>query len=252
MYDAVGESGQPFLSIVIPAFDEAARIVPTLDELELYLSAQAFIWEVVVVDDGSSDDTAALVEEWANGRDDVRLARIEHAGKGWAVRTGMLEARGRYRFMCDADLAMPACWIGAFIERMKAGADIVIGSREAAGARRFDEPGYRHLMGRVFNRAVRLLAVGGFEDTQCGFKCFSEEAATQLFRLQVARGMGFDVEILYLAMKAGFRVEEMPIDWYHQPVSKVRPGADTIDMIKDTILIRLRDVFGKYGDLRSR
>ena len=252
MDDEVGESGQPFLSVVIPAFDEAARIVPTLDELELYLSAQTFSWEIVVVDDGSSDDTAALVTEWANGREGVRLVRIAHAGKGWAVRTGMLEARGGHRFMCDADLAMPAHWISAFIERMEAGADVVIGSREAVGARRFDEPGYRHMMGRVFNRAVRLLAVGGFEDTQCGFKCFSEEAAIRLFGLQVSKGMGFDVEILYLAVKAGYRIEEMPIDWYHQPVSKVRPGADTLDMLKDTVLIRLRDAFGKYGGLRSR
>ena len=252
MDDAVGESGQPFLSVVIPAFDEAARIAPTLDKLELFLAAQSFSWEIVVVDDGSSDDTAALVERWAKARDDVRLVRIEHAGKGWAVRTGMLEARGVYRFMCDAALAMPAHRTSAFIERMETGIDVVIGSREAAGSRRFDEPGYRHLMGRVFNRVARTLAVGGFEDTQCGFKCFSQEAATKLFELQVAKGMGFDVEILYLAVKAGFTIEELPIDWYHQPVSKVRPGIDTLDMLKDTVLIRLRDAFGKYGDLRSR
>ena len=252
MDDAVGESGQPFLSVVIPAFNEAARIAPTLDKLELYLSERSYSWEIVVVDDGSADDTAALVERRANGRANVRVVRIEHAGKGWAVRTGMLKARGRYRFMCDADLAMPAHWIGAFIEGVEAGADVVIGSREAAGARRFDEPGYRHIMGRAFNRAVRLLAVGGFEDTQCGFKCFTEEAATKLFGLQVVKGMGFDVEILYLAVKAGFRIEELPIDWYHQPVSKVRPGIDTLDMLKDTALIRLRDAFGKYGGLRSK
>ena len=123
----------------------------------------------------------------------------------------------------------------------------MIGSREAKGARRFEEPGYRHVMGRVFNRVVRLMAVKGIEDTQCGFKCFREDAAVDLFRHQRIRGMGFDAEILYLARKKGYTIEEMPIDWYFQTVSKVRPVADTIDMFKDTVLIRLRDVLGRYG-----
>ena len=243
----MGESDQPLLSVVIPAFNESARIVATLDELAGYLEAQEYGSEVIVVDDGSMDDTADLVRQWASDRNDVFLIRIPHAGKGWAVRAGMLMARGAYRFMCDADLAMPVHWIGAFVERMEAGLDIVIGSREAAGARRFDEPAYRHLMGRVFNRVVRLLTVRGFQDTQCGFKCFRAEAADELFRLQRTRGMGFDVEILFLAVKRGFSIEEMPIDWYHQAISKVRPGADTVDMLKDTIVIRLRDITRRYG-----
>ena len=243
----MGESDQPLLSVVIPAFNESARIVATLDELAGYLEAQEYDSEVIVVDDGSMDDTADLVRRWASDRSDTFLVRIPHAGKGWAVRAGMLVARGDYRFMCDADLAMPVHWIGAFLERMDAGLDIVIGSREAAGARRFDEPAYRHLMGRVFNRVVRLLTVSGFQDTQCGFKCFRAEAADELFRLQRTKGMGFDVEILFLAVKKGFSIEEMPIDWYHQAISKVRPGADTIDMLKDTIVIRLRDITRRYG-----
>ena len=243
----MGESDQPLLSVVIPAFNESARIIATLDELARYLGEQEYISEVVVVDDGSVDDTADLVSQWAVDRPDTRLIRIRHAGKGWAVRSGMLAARGDYRFMCDADLAMPVHWIGEFIERMEAGLDIVIGSREVAGARRFDEPGYRHLMGRVFNRVVRLLAVSGFQDTQCGFKCFRADTAEELFSLQRTRGMGFDVEILFLGVKRGFSIEEMPIDWYHQAVSKVRPGVDTIDMLKDTIIIRLRDVMRRYG-----
>ena len=243
----MGESDRPLLSVVIPAFNESARIIDTLDELVGYLDVQEYTSEVLVVDDGSVDDTAGLVRRWAAGRSDTFVIRIPHAGKGWAVRAGMLAARGSYRFMCDADLAMPVHWIGTFIERMEAGLDIVIGSREAAGARRFDEPAYRHVMGRVFNRVVRLLAVSGFQDTQCGFKCFRAEVADELFRLQRTRGMGFDVEILFLAVKRGLSIEEMPIDWYHQAVSKVRPGADTIDMLKDTIVIRLRDITRKYG-----
>ena len=243
----MGESDTPLLSVVIPAFNESARIIGTLDELAEYLGGQEYTSEVLVVDDGSEDDTAKLVRSWAEDRSSTFVISIPHAGKGWAVRAGMLAARGSYRFMCDADLAMPVHWIGAFVERMDAGLDVVIGSREAAGARRFDEPAYRHVMGRVFNRVVRLLAVRGFQDTQCGFKCFRSDVAEELFRLQRTRGMGFDVEILFLAIKKGFRIEEMPIDWYHQDVSKVRPGVDTIDMLKDTIVIRLRDLTRKYG-----
>ena len=242
----MGESDFPLLSVVIPAFNESARIVATLDALAQYLGGQEYKSEVLVVDDGSVDGTADLVLQWAADRSDTFVISIPHAGKGWAVRAGMLAARGSYRFMCDADLAMPAHWIGAFVERMEAGLDVVIGSREAVGARRFDEPAYRHMMGRVFNRVVRLMAVRGFQDTQCGFKCFRAEVAEQLFRLQRTKGMGFDVEILFLAVKRGINIEEMPIDWYHQDISKVRPGADTIDMLKDTIVIRLRDLARKY------
>ena len=243
----MGESDNPLLSVVIPAFNESSRIVATLDDLARYLGGREYDSEVLVVDDGSLDDTADLVRRWAADRSDTFVVRIPHAGKGWAVRAGMLAARGSYRFMCDADLAMPVHWIGEFVERMEAGLDLVIGSREAAGARRFDEPVYRHLMGRVFNSVVRLLAVSGFQDTQCGFKCFRAAAAEELFRLQRTKGMGFDVEILFLAVKRGYSIEEMPIDWYHQAVSKVRPGADTVDMLKDTIAIRMRDVTGRYG-----
>ena len=176
----------------------------------------------------------------------VRLLRREHFGKGWAVRAGMLEARGGYRFMCDADLAMPIEWLSNFLEKMDQGADIVIGSREAEGARRLDEPFYRHVMGKVFNWVIRAVAVRGFRDTQCGFKCFREEAATQLFSRQRIRRMGFDVEILYLALKMGYSVVEMPVEWRYQTGSKVRPGVDTVDMVKDTFLIRLRDILGRY------
>lgn len=242
----MGESEIPLLSVIIPAFNESARIIATLDELARYLGDQDYTSEVLVVDDGSVDDTADLVRQWATDRTDTFVIRIPHAGKGWAVRAGMLAARGSYRFMCDADLAMPVHWIGAFMDRMDAGLDIVIGSREASGARRFDEPAYRHIMGRVFNAVVRLLTVSGFQDTQCGFKCFRAEVADELFRLQRTKGMGFDVEILFLAVKRSLSIEEMPIDWYHQSVSKVRPGADTIDMLKDTIVIRLRDLARRY------
>ncbi len=244
--DAAHSLCRPRLSVIIPAFNESARILPTLERTTDYLRQQSWRWEIIVVDDGSSDGTGEVVTEWARGMENARLISRPHFGKGWAVRAGMLEAAGEYCFMCDADLAMPIEWLGRFVERMDAGEDIVIGSREAPGARRFDEPWYRHFMGRAFNRAVRLIAVRGLDDTQCGFKCFRANAAAELFRLQRSKGMGFDVEILYLARKRGYEIEVLPIDWYHDITSKVRPVVDTLDMLKDAVLIRLRDISGMY------
>lgn len=242
----VDNSERPYLSVIIPAFNESERIVSSLNSVVAYLKAQTYTWEILVVDDGSEDDTAALVSHAAQDLGGIRLLRRDHFGKGWAVRAGMLEARGRYRFMCDADLAMPIEWLAEFLEKMEAGVDIVIGSREVAGARRLDEPMYRHVMGRVFNWVIRSVAVRGFQDTQCGFKCFREDAANRLFSRQRTRRMGFDAEILYLALKTGYSVVEMPVEWHYQAGSKVRPGVDTIDMVKDTFLIRLRDILGRY------
>lgn len=234
-----------YLSIVVPAYNEEARIQDSLKALVAYLSKTGFGWEVIVADDGSTDATAALIKERADGQS-VRLLMLPHRGKGAAVKAGMLEARGRYRMMCDADLAMPVEWIGEFVAAMERGHDVVIGSRQIAGARRFDEPAARHLMGRLFNWCVRLVAVSKFEDTQCGFKCFTDRAAETLFPLQRSSGFGFDVEVLYLADRAGMDVVEMPIDWYHQPNSKVRPAIDSALMLWDALAIRLNAFRGRY------
>ena len=237
----------PFLSVVIPSYNEERRIGATLEGVLLYLNEQPYTWEVLVVDDGSNDDTAAIASDFArNVEAQVRVLTVPHRGKGWAVKQGMLAATGRYRFMADADLAMPIEQLGAFLERMAEGYDIVIGSRQIAGARRYGEPASRHVMGRVFNWVVRNFAVGGFKDTQCGFKCFRGEVADELFDLQKTDGFGFDVEILYVASKRGLRILEMPIDWHHQRSSKVRPVTDTFLMLRDIILIRLRDIRGRY------
>ena len=237
---------RPFISIVIPAFDEEARIITTLETVIGYLSVQEFTWEVVVVDDGSSDATPTLVSDWARGNDRVRLETIPHGGKGWAVKQGMLATAGKYRFMCDADVAMPIEQLSDFLSRMDEGYDIVIGSRQTAGARRLGEPVVRHLMGRIFNWSVRRLAVGDFQDTQCGFKCFRGEVADELFAAQRTKGFGFDVEILYLARARGCRVLEMPITWYYQKASKVRAGVDSFLMMRDTIMVRWRGMRGVY------
>ena len=230
----------PFLSVVIPAFNEEQRIGSTLESVVSYLQGQSYSWQVLVIDDGSTDGTAEVAEKSSLGEKRVVVKGVPHGGKGWAVKHGMLEASGEYRFMCDADLAMPIEWLGGFLDRIDEGYDVVIGSRQKEGARRFDEPFGRHLMGRAFNWSVRLLAVGDFEDTQCGFKCFRGAVAEELFSLQTTRGFGFDVEILYMAVKRGMRVLEIPIDWYHRESSKVRPFQDSFLMLRDAVLVRLR------------
>jgi glycosyltransferase involved in cell wall biosynthesis len=238
----------PFLSVVVPAFNEEQCVDSTLESVVGYLDRQPYSWELLLVDDGSTDDTAALAKAYADKSESGRRVRVEtipHRGKGWAVRHGMLAARGQYRFMCDADLAMPIDQLAAFLDRMAEGFDVVIGSREKEGARRFGEPMGRHIRGRLFNRVVRLLAVGGFEDTQCGYKCFRGQVADEIFRLQKTSGLAFDVEILYLAVKRKMRVLEMPIDWYHRSPSRVRPLVDSFLMLRDTLLVRLGDILGR-------
>ncbi len=240
----------PFLSIIIPAFNEESRIIFALDILSRYLRIQSYPWELIVVDDGSTDDTSAICSQWALSVDEARIISIPHAGKGSAVRHGMLGAKGQYRMMCDADTAMPVEYIEAFVTKMKEGFDIVIGSRQIEGARRFGESHMRHLMGRVFNKAVHAIAISDFQDTQCGYKCFKGDVAEKLFSLQRTNGWGFDVEILRLAVENNLQVLEMPIDWYHRKDSKVRPGIDTLSMLRDVIAIRLRSR-GQKIDVQS-
>ena len=235
------------LSVVIPAYNEAARIVPTLESAAAYLGGQPYSWEVVVVDDGSADATAAIVGEWAANRAGFRLERIAHAGKGAAVRYGMLTARGERRLMCDADLAMPIEHIADFLARMDEGYDVVIGSRHAAGANRYDESRLRPLRGKVFSAVARTLTGLDFADTQCGFKCFSADAAEDLFALQRTDGWGFDVELLFLASKRGMSVLEMPIQWYHQEGSKINPVTSWIDHLRDMMALRRRWRRGEYA-----
>ena len=237
----------PYLSVIVPAYNESGRIIATLDALWRYLREQSYTWEVITVDDGSSDATAAIVEQWSSEKDGFRLERIEHGGKGVAVRHGMLVASGEYRFMCDADLAMPIHHLSDFLRYMSLGNDIVIGSRHIAGANRYDESLIRPLLGRTFNKVVQLLAVRGIHDTQSGFKCFSADAAKSLFSVQRTMGWGFDVELLFLARKRGMRVLEIPIDWRHDTASRLNPATAGLNMLKDILAIRWRSLRGEYS-----
>lgn len=235
---------QPFLSVVIPAYNEETRIANTLEKVVSFLSSQEFSWEVIVADDGSTDTTAQAVSQAISGDDTakerVRLLSLTHGGKGWAVRHGMLAATGSYRLLSDADLSVPIEQVRRLLPPQRQDSDIAVGSREAQGAVRVGEPGHRHLMGRIFNTLVRRLAVPGLADTQCGFKCFTSAAADELFPAQTMNGFSFDVELLFLARKKGLSVEEVGVDWYYREQSKVRPVRDSLSMTLDLLKIRWR------------
>ena len=237
----------PHLSIVIPAFNEESRLPESLEKILAFVQAQSYAWEILVVENGSQDRTAEVAESIARNHEGLRVLRESERGKGLAVRRGMLEASGEFRFICDADLSMPIEQVNRFLPPQLTEYDIAIASREAPGAVRYGEPAYRHWIGRVFNLIVRLLAVPGFQDTQCGFKCFRGEVATALFPLQQLNGWTFDVELLYVALQRGYRVVEVPIPWYYNPGSRVRLLGDSWAMLVDLFRIRSYWRQGVYG-----
>ena len=235
------------LSIVIPAHNEENRLPTTLDKIGNFLSQQPYKAEVIVVENGSHDQTYEFCQGYASRVDWLRVFHEEQRGKGLAVKKGMLEARGEYRFICDADLSMPVEEINRFLPPQLSGFDVAIASRESEGAKRYDEPLYRHLIGRVFNGMVRLLALPGLQDTQCGFKCLRAEVAEEVFQLQTFGGMSFDVEVLYIAKKLGYQIIEVGIPWYFNAESRVRLIDDSLRMALDLIQIRKNDRQGLYN-----
>jgi dolichyl-phosphate beta-glucosyltransferase len=242
---SAGSAQAPRLSIVIPAYNEEHRLSATLHRLHEYLTTQDYSWEILVVSNGSTDDTVGLVERVAARQPHLQLIDIPERGKGIASRTGALQSRGEIVFLCDADLSTPPESLAAFLREIER-ADVVAGSREASGSQRFLEPRHRHFMGRVFNRLVQTIAVKGIEDTQCGFKAIRRQAAVDLFSEQRLNGFAFDVELLYLARKYGYSIKELGIEWHFDDDSRVRPGIDTLGMVKELIMIRVRDAFGVY------
>jgi dolichyl-phosphate beta-glucosyltransferase len=238
------------LSIVIPALNEAERLPATLDRLYEYLRRQDYTWEIVVVSNGSTDATDDVVRAASARIPNLRLVSLSARGKGLAARVGALRSTGRIVFLCDADLSMPPEALDGFLKLSQEN-DVVAGSREAAGARRVGEPWHRHFMGRVFNRCVQFLAVPGINDTQCGFKAFHRSVVDNLFGRQTVNGFGFDVELLYLARKYGYRVAELGIEWRFDSDTRVRPGVDTVNMLAELIAIRWRDLIGVYRQERQ-
>lgn len=236
----------PFLSIVIPAHNEESRLPRALDQIFSFLEKQAFSREVIIVENGSSDRTLEIAQAYARSHPNLIVLHEEKRGKGNAVQRGMLEARGEYRFICDADLSMPIEELLKFIPPALEDFDIAIASREAPGAIRYNEPPYRHLGGRAINFAIRLFILPGLNDTQCGFKCFRAQTAESIFRQQTLSGWSFDIEILYLARRKKSKIREIPIQWYFDPDSKVNAVRDALRMIGDIFRIHLNALRGRY------
>ena len=236
----------PFLSVIIPAYDEEQRLPDSLQKVVTYLEQEDYGWEVVVADDGSRDRTPQIADEFAERCASVRLVRSEHGGKGHACKQGVLAARGQWLFLCDADLSMPIEELSKFVALSTQGYDILIGSREMPGAHRYGEPALRHLMGRVFNLVTRC-AVRSINDTQCGFKLFSRDVARDLFSVQRISGWAFDVELLFVAQRRGHKIVEVPIEWYYGSRSKVSPVRDTLDMLCEVARVRVNGWRGLYG-----
>jgi dolichyl-phosphate beta-glucosyltransferase len=237
----------PFFSIVIPAHNEQNRLPATLEQILAFLKQQSFRSEVIVVENGSTDDTYQIALQFAQQHQNVSVLQSEK-GKGAAVRHGMLAAQGEYRFMCDADLSMPVEEIVKFLPPKLQDFDIAIASREARGAVRYNEPSYRHLGGRGINFIIQALILPGLNDTQCGFKCFRAQVAEDIFRRQTLPGWSFDIELLYVARRHGYRIVEIPIHWYHFTDSKVNALRDALRMIQDIFRIHANARRGIYGN----
>jgi glycosyltransferase involved in cell wall biosynthesis len=245
----------PFLSIIIPAYNEEKRLYTSLNEVSEFLHIQSYTAEVIVIENGSDDNTLQIAEEFAahwneqyrDSSPSIHVLKESKRGKGLAVKRGMLVARGKYRFMCDADFSMPVTEINRFFPPALNDFDIAIASREAPGAIRYNEPSYRHFIGRVFNAMIRILALPDLQDTQCGFKCFRAPIADDLFSLQTITGWSFDVELLYIGRIRGYRIVEIPIPWYFNPDSKISVLHDSYQMGLDLLRIRFNKRRGEYA-----
>ncbi len=232
----------PRLSIVVPAYDEEKRLGASLKRMLAYFDSMHYPFEILVVDDGSKDDTARLVQTISACRPQVRLlSYAANRGKGYAVRYGVLQARGERILFCDADLATPIEEVEKLLVKLDAGYDIAIGSRDVEGSELIKrQSGLRELGGRVFNKLVQAIAVPGIHDTQCGFKLFTQSAAQSIFRRCQVEHFAFDVEVLYLALRFfGMRVAEVPVRWSHMEGSKVRFLRDAFRMLKTLFRIRM-------------
>jgi glycosyltransferase involved in cell wall biosynthesis len=241
---------EPTYSIVIPAYNESARLPATLASVLAYVHAQGWDAEVIVVNDGSRDNTADIVREFAAKDSILRLVENPgNRGKGYSVRNGMLSARGRVVLFSDADLSSPIEEAPKLFQALEHGADIAIGSRWLrAETQTQRQPVYRQIFGRVFNLLLRLTLGLNYKDTQCGFKAFKQRAAQTVFPLQKIDRWGFDPEILFLARKFGFKVQEVSVAWGHSGGTRINPLTDGTRMFLEMLRIRWYALTGKYDD----
>lgn len=232
---------RPFLSVIVPAYNEEKRVAPTIVAIESYLASTGREWELLIVDDGSIDSTIAVAEATFADRERSRVVRSpRNRGKGAAVRRGMLASRGRYRLFADADNSTPIAQVEKLLRAMRQrGCDVAIASRAMRESRlEVRQPMHREFMGRVFNLVVQTIALPGIVDTQCGFKLFSERAAKAIFPHQKLDGFSFDVEILMRARREGFMIVEVPVHWIDHASSRVSPLRDSFRVLRDTLWLR--------------
>ena len=240
----------PYLSIVIPAFNESARIEQTLGRVMECVEARSWDAEVLVVDDGSSDGTAEIVERWMQRFARLHLVRNPgNRGKGYSVRNGLLQAAGDVVMFTDADLSAPMEEAERLMAAIEDGADVAIGSRWLDRTRQtIHQPLYRRFFGRCFNRLTRTVMGLPFRDTQCGFKAFRREAAQTIFRLQTIERWGFDPEILFIARKLKYRIVEVPVTWGHDARSRISYLRDGLKMLEEMGVIRYNSLRGRYDE----
>jgi dolichyl-phosphate beta-glucosyltransferase len=238
-----------YLSIVIPAYNEEKRIGRTLEKIIGYLKTKDYECEIVVVDDGSTDSTREIVKKFEGM--DSRLRVIENKigkGKGYSVRRGMLETRGKFALFSDADLSTPIEEIEKLIYWLEKDYDIAIGSRDLPDSQvEIHQSFLREGMGKIFNKIMNLIVFTGFKDTQCGFKCFKRHVVNKVFSKQRINGFAFDVENILIAMQHGFRIKEVPVRWLNAPYSKVSVMRDPVIMLYDLFKIRFNNFTKKYS-----
>ena len=239
----------PVYSIIIPAYNESERITATLESVAAYARQQQWDVEVLVVNDGSRDNTVAVVEQLARAHPFIRIIENPgNRGKGYSVRNGMLQSRGEILLFSDADLSSPIEEAPKLFEALAAGADVAIGSRWLrAELQSQRQPLMRQIYGRMFNVALRLLLGLNFRDTQCGFKAFRREAAQRIFPLQKIERWGFDPELLFLARKLGFRTVEVPVRWAHSAGTRLHPLRDGMRMVWEIFRVRWYALTGQYA-----
>ena len=250
---------KPYLSIIIPAYNEEANIRKSLARVFEFLESKDYPFEVIVVDDGSEDKTVEVAREFFGERPELRLIENPHKGKGFAVRTGILKAKGQFILFSDADLSTPIEEVDRLLMWLREqDFGVAIASREGFGAKRVDEPWWRHILGRGFNFLVRLVVLPGIEDSQCGFKLFTKKAAHDIFSRLFICGekaeeikhpyMGaFDVEVLFLTRKLGYKIKEVPVTWHYVKTQRLDPLRDSWRMFRDIVKVRINDLRGVYS-----
>jgi dolichyl-phosphate beta-glucosyltransferase len=239
--------GSPYLSIIIPAYNEEARILPTIQAISQYASDQGFDWELLISDDGSQDRTIELVESLHMANLRVIRAR-KNEGKGNAVRSGILAARGQYILFADADNSTPPQEMSPLLKILEQGHfDVAIGSRAAIGATEASRPVFRRILSGGLRMIVKYGLRFNISDTQCGFKMYTREAAKRLHTAQTMKGFSFDLEVLYLAAKLDYKIAEIPVQWVDAPGSKVDGAKETRRFIRDLAMIKVNDLRGVYA-----